>query len=138
MKKYISTFLMMAMMAVSVPMLAGTADAQRSCNTRSSRTIRSSERRTYSGSGYYGNGYTGGGYYDNGYNNSYSGGNGSVQRVYDRHRQAVNIGAGTAAGALLGALIGGKRGALIGAAVGAAGGAVVTSKQAPRNYYRYR
>jgi hypothetical protein len=130
MKKYISTFLMMAIMAVSVPMLAGTAAAQRSCNTRSSR---SSERRSYSSSnGYHGNGYSNSGYYDNGYNNG-----SSSRRVYDQHRQAVNIGAGAAAGALLGALIGGKKGALIGAGVGAVGGAIVTKKQAPRNYTRY-
>ncbi|MBV9242503.1 MAG: glycine zipper 2TM domain-containing protein [Acidobacteria bacterium] len=58
--------------------------------------------------------------------------------VYDRHRKAVNIGGGAVAGALLGALFGGRKGALIGAAVGAAGGAIVTKKQAPRNYYRYR
>jgi len=98
---------MMAMLAVSVPMLAGTAEAQRS-------------RRYYAQS--YDN-------YDYGY---------QQPKVYDRHRQAVNIVAGTAAGALLGALLGGKKGALIGAGVGALGGAVVTKKQAPRNYYGYR
>jgi osmotically inducible lipoprotein OsmB len=94
MKKYITTFVMMIMLAISVPMLSGTVMAQRY-------------------------GY-------------------SQTNVYTRHRKAANIGGGALAGAILGALLGGKKGALIGAAVGAAGGAVVTHKQGPRNYYRYR
>jgi osmotically inducible lipoprotein OsmB len=93
MKKYITTFVMMVMLAISIPMLSGTAAAQ-----------------------------------------SYGV---SRPNIYNRHRKAVNIGGGALAGALLGALLGGKKGALIGAAVGAAGGAIVTKKQAPRNYYRY-
>jgi len=121
MKKYITTLVMMMMFAVTVPMLSGTVEAQRSYNSRS----RSYQTRTYN-NGYYQNGY-----YDNGYYNGRT-------STYDRHRKAVNIGGGAAVGAILGALIGGGKGALIGAAVGAAGGAVVTSKQAPRNYYRYR
>ena len=120
MKKYITTFVMMMMLAVTVPMLSGTVEAQRSYAPRT----RSYQTR------YYGNSSYQNGYYSNGYNNG--------PTVYDRHRKAVNIGGGAAVGALLGALIGGGKGALIGAAVGAAGGAVVTSKQAPRNYYRYR
>jgi outer membrane lipoprotein SlyB len=108
MKKYITTLVMMAMLAMAVPMLSGTVEAQRNY------------RRTYQSRSY--------DYY------------GDYRRpnVYDTHRKAVNIGGGAAVGAILGALIGGGKGALIGAAVGAAGGAVVTSKQAPRNYYRYR
>ena len=105
MKKYITTFVMMVMLAMSVPMLSGTVEAQRVYRTYQSRT----------------------------YNYGYQRPN-----VYDRHRKAANIGGGAAVGAILGALIGGGKGALIGAAVGAAGGAVVTSKQRPRNYYRYR
>jgi len=97
MKRYIASFLMFAMLALSVPMLSGTAQAQ-----------------VY-----------------NPYNRS------RVSRVYDRHRQAVNIGGGALAGALLGALLGGKKGALLGTAIGAAGGYVGTRKQAPRNYYGY-
>ena len=54
--------------------------------------------------------------------------------VYDRHRQAINIGVATGAGALLGALLGGKKGALIGGAAGVAGGYIITKKQQPRNY----
>lgn len=90
---------MVVMLAVAVPMLSGTAQAQRYYSPYGSRS--------------------------------------GVSRVYDRHRQAVNIGGGALAGALLGALLGGKKGALIGAAVGVAGGAIATRKQAPRNYYRY-
>jgi hypothetical protein len=122
MKKYITTLVMMMMFAVTVPMLSGTVEAQRSYSPRS----RSYQTRSYR-DGYYQNGYYGNGYSNNG-----------ARAVYDQHRKAVNIGGGAAVGALLGALLGGGKGALIGAAVGAAGGAVVTSKQAPRNYYRYR
>ncbi len=57
--------------------------------------------------------------------------------VYDRHRKAINLGAGTVAGMLIGGLIGGRKGALIGAGAGAIGGVIVTKKQAPRNYYRF-
>jgi hypothetical protein len=107
MKKYIASLVMMAMLAVSIPMLAGTASAQRRYDGR-----RYSQQN-----------------YDYGY---------QQPNVYDKHRKAVNIAAGTVAGALLGALLGGKKGALIGAGVGAVGGIVVTKKQAPRNYSRYR
>ena len=62
MKRYITSLVMMALMAVSVPMLSVTAEAQRSCSTRGSRTYESR--------------YTNDGYYDNGYNNG-----SSVRRV---------------------------------------------------------
>lgn len=57
---------------------------------------------------------------------------------YRRHRNAINIAAGTGAGTLLGALIGGKKGALTGAAAGAGGSALYTYKINPkkRRYYR--
>lgn len=58
---------------------------------------------------------------------------------YQRHRNVINIGIGTAAGALLGGLIGGKKGALIGTLAGAGGGALYTYKIKPkttRYYYR--
>ena len=60
--------------------------------------------------------------------------------VYQRHRNAFNIGIGTAAGALLGAIIGGKKGAALGALGGAGGGALYTYKIRPkqtRYYSRY-
>ncbi len=123
MRRYITSFVMMAMLAISVPMLSATVEAQRSYGRHS---------RSYQ-SRYYTDGYTtNSGYYDNGYYGT------QQPNVYDRHRKAVNIGGGAAVGAIIGALIGGGKGALIGAAVGAAGGAVVTKKQAPRNYYGYR
>lgn len=59
---------------------------------------------------------------------------------YRRHRNAVNIAAGTGAGALIGGIAGGKKGALIGSAIGAGGSAVYTYKVRPkkRKYYRVR
>lgn len=51
---------------------------------------------------------------------------------YRRHRNAVNVAAGTGGGALLGALIGGKKGAAIGALVGAGGSALYTYKIKPK------
>jgi hypothetical protein len=96
MKKYIATFLMMAMMAVIIPFAATSANAQ----TR---------------------------YY-------------KKPNVYQKHRNLINIGIGTAAGAILGGLIGGKKGALLGTAIGAGGSALYTYKLNPktRRYYRVR
>lgn len=96
MKKYIATFLMMAMMAVIIPFAATTANAQ---------------RRTY-----------------------------KKPNVYQKHRNLINIGIGTAAGAILGGLIGGKKGALLGTAIGAGGSALYTYKLNPKTkrYYRVR
>ena len=104
MKKFITTFMMMALMAISIPMFATSADAQ----TR--RT-----RRSYST-------------------------NYEKPNFYDRHRNLINIGIGTAAGALLGGLIGGKKGALIGTAAGAGGAALYTYKLNPKTkrYERVR
>ncbi len=116
MKKYISTFVMIAMMAVSVPMLAGNASAQ--------------SRVYYNNDGRYTRNYDRG-YYDN-YGYDYD-----EPNTYDKHRKAINLSVGTGVGALVGALIGGKKGALIGAAAGLAGGAIVTAKQKPRNTTRY-
>ncbi len=47
---------------------------------------------------------------------------------YRRHRNAVNVAAGTGTGALIGAIAGGKKGAGIGALVGAGGSALYTYK----------
>lgn len=59
---------------------------------------------------------------------------------YRRHRNAINIGAGTAGGAVLGGLIGGRKGALIGAGVGAGGSALYTYVWNPkkRKYIKVR
>lgn len=96
MKKFIASFLMMALMAIVIPFATATeANAQ----TRYRKP-----------------------------------------NVYQRHRNVINIGIGTAAGALLGGLIGGKKGALIGAAAGAGGSALYTYKINPKTkrYYRVR
>ena len=59
---------------------------------------------------------------------------------YQRHRNVINVGIGTAAGALLGGLIGGKKGALLGTAIGAGGSALYTYNLNPKTkrYYRVR
>ena len=97
MKKFITTFLMMAMLAVIIPFAATDANAQ---------TYRRYKK----------------------------------PNVYQRHRNAINIGIGTAAGAIIGGLLGGKKGALIGAGVGAGGSALYTYKLNPKTkrYYRVR
>ena len=45
---------------------------------------------------------------------------------YRRHRNRINLAAGTGGGAILGGLLGGKKGALIGAGVGAGSSAMYT------------
>jgi outer membrane lipoprotein SlyB len=47
---------------------------------------------------------------------------------YRRHRNRINVIAGTGGGALLGGLLGGRKGALIGAGVGAGSSALYTYK----------
>ncbi|HEX8289520.1 MAG TPA: hypothetical protein VF556_16170 [Pyrinomonadaceae bacterium] len=94
MRKYIATFLMMAMMAVMIPLMSTSVNAQ---------TVR--------------------------YNKP---------SVYKRHRNLINIAAGTGAGALLGALIGGKKGAAVGAIAGGGGAAVYSYKIKPKNRRYYR
>ncbi|HEY8559570.1 MAG TPA: glycine zipper domain-containing protein [Pyrinomonadaceae bacterium] len=96
MKKFIATFVMMAMMAIMIPLGATSVNAQ---------------RRSY-----------------------------KKPNVYQKHRNLINIGIGTAAGAIIGGLIGGKKGALLGTAVGAGGSALYTYKLNPKTkrYYRVR
>jgi outer membrane lipoprotein SlyB len=59
---------------------------------------------------------------------------------YRRHRNRINMAAGTAGGAILGGLIGGRKGALIGAGAGLGGSALYTYKLNPktRKYYKVR
>ena len=116
MKKYITTFIMTAIIAISIPAMATSSIAQ----TRGGRD------REYSNRGYV--------YDDYGYGNNYNYGQ---PTTYDRHRKAINISVATGAGAIIGALFGGKKGALIGAGAGAATGIIITKAQRPRNYYRY-
>jgi hypothetical protein len=95
MKKLITTFLMMAVLAVTIPLAAGTANAQTKC-------------------------------YD------------KKPNIYQRHRNLINIGIGTAAGEIIGGLVGGKKGAAIGALAGAGGSALYTYKINPKKKRYYR
>jgi outer membrane lipoprotein SlyB len=114
MKRFITSLIMTAVLAMTIPALSTSASAQTRRYYNNTRTSR-----------YYSPGTTTR-YYTNGQPN-----------VYDRHRKAINIAAATGVGAILGALFGGRKGAVIGAAAGAVGGVIVTKKQSPRNYYRY-
>ena len=97
MKKFITTFLMMAILAIALP-LATNAQTSGRYRTRSYQK----------------------------------------PSVYQKHRNLINIGIGTAAGAILGGLIGGKKGALIGTAAGAGGSALYTYKINPKTKRYYR
>ena len=56
---------------------------------------------------------------------------------YRRHRNRINMAAGTGAGALIGGLIGGRKGMLIGAGSGLAGSALYTYKlKKKKRHYR--
>jgi len=59
---------------------------------------------------------------------------------YRRHRNRINVAAGTGAGALIGGLAGGGKGALIGAGIGAGGSALYTYKlnKKKRRYVKVR
>lgn len=104
MKKVITTFLMFVVMAAIVPLLLPiNAEAQKI------------------------------------YARRVVGRNGRVRYVrtrkpsfYRRHRNRVNLAAGTGAGALLGGLIGGRKGAVIGGATGLGGSALYTYKIRPK------
>jgi len=112
MKKYVTTFLMMAVRAVMIPLASATsASAQtRHYYTRNGRTYYTTTTVTT-----------------------------RRPSFYRRHRNIMNIAIGTGAGMLLGGLIGGRRGAGIGALAGAGGSALYTYKIRPkRRYYVYR
>ena len=114
MKKFFATAMMMAMIAVSVPVLSSSVSAQ----TRRSYQNRNSYSTPYNG---------------NRYNSRYD-----DRSTYQKHRNLINIGIGTGAGALIGALIGGGKGALIGGAIGAGGSALYTYKLNPKTHKYYR
>ncbi|HQZ96934.1 MAG TPA: hypothetical protein PLP21_11495 [Pyrinomonadaceae bacterium] len=137
-QKFLTTFLMAIMFAVTIPAFAGTASAQRRDNDRNRRYSRDNNRynndrnydnRTYDNTNYNDQYYEDDYYYDQ-YGNK-------KPNVYDRHRKAINLGVATGAGAVIGAIFGGKKGALIGAAAGVATGAIITAKQKPRNPNSY-
>jgi hypothetical protein len=60
--------------------------------------------------------------------------------VYRRHRNLINVAAGTGAGALLGGIIGGRKGMAIGAGTGAGASALYTYvfNKKKRKYVRVR
>src|SRR5262245_65110686 len=99
MRKYIASFVMMAIMAVMVPFAATSVSAQTRTYVRNGRVYTTTYRKP---------------------------------SFYQRHRNLINIGIGTAAGALLGGLIGGRKGALIGTLAGAGGSALYTYKLNPK------
>ncbi|MEZ5346907.1 MAG: hypothetical protein R2681_15275 [Pyrinomonadaceae bacterium] len=109
MKKFITTFMTIALMAVMVPLAANAqTTSRRYYNGKTYKTYKQNQKKS----------------------------------TYDKHRNLINIGVGTAAGTILGALIGGKKGALIGAGVGAGSAAVYSyginpkDKKKKRKYYR--
>ncbi len=140
MKKIFTFLIAVTILAVvAVPSFAQgrgrRSDNSQSCNSRNdsrSYDSRSYDSRSYSSQSYYNNGSQSSydnsrAYYD--YGTQYR--NGSV---WDRHRDKLTVGAGTAGGAILGGLIGGRRGAVIGALAGAGGSALYTYKLRKRGY----
>jgi outer membrane lipoprotein SlyB len=111
MKKLISGFIMAAMLAVMVPFLSTSANAQTYVRTYRAKNGVTYVRRTN-----------------------------KKPSFYRKHRNLSNIGIGTVGGAILGGLIGGKKGALLGAAAGAGGSALYTYKLNPKRtrYYKVR
>ncbi len=98
MKKFIATFMMMAMMAIVLPL---SANAQTRYNRYNSNRVNTS--RIY-----------------------------RQPNIYDRHRNVINVAAGTGIGAIIGAIAGGKKGSAIGALIGAGGSALYTYKIKPK------
>jgi len=105
MKKYLITFIMMVLVVGLMPlMLPVTAEAQQKIYAR--RVVDRNGRVRYVRT--------------------------RKPSFYRRHRNRVNVGAGTVGGAILGGLLGGKRGALVGGAAGAGGSALYTYKIKPK------
>ncbi|MBA3786898.1 MAG: hypothetical protein H0X15_15415 [Acidobacteria bacterium] len=101
MKKYLITFIMMTLVVGLMPlMLPVTAEAQQKIYAR--RVVGRNGRVSYVRT--------------------------RKPSFYRRHRNRVNMAAGTGAGALLGGLIGGRKGAVIGGATGLGGSALYTYK----------
>lgn len=128
MKKFTSVFLALAMLAILVPLTVSAQTRRNSCNHRNHRNKNVSRQ-----------------YRSNNANRSYRTRGYSASRqqprrknFYGRHRNAINIGIGTAGGAILGGIIGGKKGALIGAGVGAGSGAAYTYGINPKKKRGYR
>ena len=86
--------MMFAMMAVMIPFMSTSVDAQSRYRTNRNNYSRNYDR------------------YDDRYDD---------RSTYDKHRNRINIGVGTAAAALHGPRLGGTNGGLVGAAVGGGG-----------------
>jgi outer membrane lipoprotein SlyB len=117
MKRLATSFVITAVLALAMPLAAAAQTRYydrygRSYYTRSYPTTRYQTRRYY---------------------------NPNRRSFYQRHRTAVNTGAGAGAGAIIGAMIGGKKGAIIGALAGAGGGYIYTKARYNngRTYRRY-
>ena len=111
MKKYIVTFIMLAVFAGGMPLvLPTTVDAQSYVRRVVDRNGRVRYVRV------------------------------NRPNFYRRHRNASNVAIGTGGGALLGGIIGGGKGALLGAGIGAGSSALYTYKlnKKKRRYYRVR
>jgi uncharacterized protein YcfJ len=121
MRKTLATFVLLAMMVIGLP-LAAEAHAGCRAHRRSTARTRSYAPRRYASQRYYAPAQYSQGYYTERQRPSF----------YRRHRNVINIAAGTGAGALIGALVGGKRGAAIGALAGAGGSALYTYKIRPK------
>ena len=113
MKKYLITFVMMALIVGLMPLMTPvTAQAQQKLYAK--RVVDRNGRVRYVRT--------------------------QKPSFYRRHRNRINMGLGTGAGALLGGLLGGRKGALIGGAAGLGGSALYTYKLRPkqRKYVRIR
>lgn len=111
MRKYIATFMIMALLVGLMPlMLPVTAEAQTYVKRYVDRRGRVRYRRV------------------------------AKPSYYRRHRNRINMAAGTGLGAIVGGLIGGRKGALIGAGAGLGGSALYTYKIKPkkRKYRKIR
>lgn len=112
MKRYITAFMMMALLVGLLPlMMPVTASAQKRYTQRYvDRNGRVRYRRV------------------------------AKPSFYRRHRNRTNVAIGTGGGALIGGLLGGGKGALLGAGVGAGSSALYTYKlnKKKRRYYKVR
>ncbi len=109
MRKYITYFVMAAMVAIMVPLMSTEAAAQKRYTKTFTTNGRTYVRQTN-----------------------------KKPSVYRRHRNLINIGIGTGAGALIVGLVGGKKGALIGALAGGGGSALYTYKLNPKKTRYYK
>jgi hypothetical protein len=111
MKKYIGLFLMLVLVLGLMPLVSPiTAEAQTYVQRYRDRNGRVRYRRV------------------------------AKPSYYRRHRNRINMAAGTGAGAIIGGLIGGRRGAVIGAGAGLGSSALYTYKIKPkkRKYRKIR